>query len=465
MRRAAPAVTRLSELLPNQGLDEAFREVEAAVDGRDAVRLAAARATLQTTVLRGAYHALLASLRRGDAADAGSWLLVREYRPPTRFSRPGADATLAVAKLADGQATKAEALAAVRADYLDTYQARLRTALDGVGAAAERGFPSRLAAESALARGYFAVLRDSYARQRGDAAAGRAAAEFDALLRAALARDEGGVERAAAQVDEALAAFRAAPLAPAEEIRRAGQFLRFLALVPVEYGRGVADGRVTLAFEIQEAVTFRDGAAQALADLDSRLVERDPAAAARIDELVTALGADMAAASQGVRVADEDTVRERAQEALDLAESTFPSRVEGGTGRRRLRRHPGLARPRRRGSPRRRVREGGAGAARGLRVLRVRPRAAPARPRAGSVRAHGRAVLVRRRQPSGARAADPAEVGRRGGRRDARRRSTRHSPRRRRRSARARPPPRQSSSTPRSSSSGRGSRPCSSSPR
>ena len=294
------------------------------------MRLAAARATLQTAVLHGAYRALLASLRRGDAAEAGSWLLVREYRPPTRFSRPGADATLAVAKLADGQATKAEALAAVRADYLDTYQARLRTALDGVGAAAERGFPSRLAAESALARGYFAVLRDSYARQRGEAAAGRAAAAFEALNDAALARDEGGVERAAAQVDEALDAFRAAPLAPAEEIRRAGQFLRFLALVPVEYGRGVADGRVTLAFEIQEAVTFRDGAAQALADLDSRLVERDPAAAARIDELVTALGADMAAASQGVRVTDEDTVRERAQEALDLAESTFPTEWKEG---------------------------------------------------------------------------------------------------------------------------------------
>ncbi len=181
VRRAGPSVARLSELLPNQGLGEAFREVEAATDGRDPVRLAAARATLHTAVLHGAYRALLASLRRGDAAEAGSWLLVREYRPPTRFSRPGADATLAVAKLADGQATKADALAAVRADFLDTYQARLRTALDGVDAAAERGFPSRLAAESALARGYFAVLRDSYARQRGDAAAARAAGAFEAL--------------------------------------------------------------------------------------------------------------------------------------------------------------------------------------------------------------------------------------------------------------------------------------------
>ena len=59
-----------------------------------------------------------------------SWLLVREFRQPTRFSRPGADATLAVESLADGRRTTEQALAAVRADYLDTYQARLRSALE-----------------------------------------------------------------------------------------------------------------------------------------------------------------------------------------------------------------------------------------------------------------------------------------------------------------------------------------------
>jgi high-affinity iron transporter len=330
VRSARPAERRLSALLPSSGIEAAFGGVAAAVDAGDPVRLAAARATVQTNVLRGAYHAVLAAIRRGDSAAAESWLLVREYRPPTRFSRPGADATLAVAKLARGEATRAAALAAVRADVLDTYQARLRTALDGVDAAAKRRFPSRLAAESALARGYFAVLRDSYARQRGAAAAARATTAFEALKAAALARDGAGVERAAAQIDEALNAFRAAPLAPDEEIRRAGQFLRFLALVPVEYGRGVADGRVTVAFELQEAVTFRDGAAQALADLESRLVALDPTAAARIDELVTQLGSDVTAAAQGARVADEDTVRARTEEALDLAESAFPAEWKDG---------------------------------------------------------------------------------------------------------------------------------------
>jgi hypothetical protein len=64
---------------------------------------------------------------------------------------------------------------------------------------------------------------------------------------------------------EALEGFTAAPFTPDEAARRAQQLLRFLALVPVEYDRGVEDTRVTLDFEIQEAVAFRAGAAAAFA--------------------------------------------------------------------------------------------------------------------------------------------------------------------------------------------------------
>ncbi len=94
--------------------------------------------------------------------------------------------------------------------------------------------------------------------------------------------------------------------------------------MPVEYGRGVADGRVTLAFEIQEAITFRDGAAQAFADLSSVLAKRDPAATARIDELVGGLGEQLAAAAQGRSVAAEESIEATTSEALDLAERIFP---------------------------------------------------------------------------------------------------------------------------------------------
>jgi high-affinity iron transporter len=324
LRLASPRAHRLARLLPDHGVAAAFRDVESAVESEDAVRLAAARASLHAAVLNGAYRTVLTRLRDGQVDEAESWLLVREFRPPTRFSRPGADATLAVESLAERRTSTAKAIGAVRADYLDTYQTRLRTALGRVDEATERGFASRLATESALARGYFAILREAYGRQRGPAAASEAAAAFEALVAAAVGRDEDAVPQAREAVDDALDGFRAAQLAPEEEIRRAGQFMRFLALVPVEYGRGVADGKVTLAFEIQEAVTFHDGAAQALADLESELSRRDPAAARRIDELVTAVGVELAAATQGEQVAPEETIDETVTQALDLAEATFP---------------------------------------------------------------------------------------------------------------------------------------------
>ncbi|MCP9487900.1 MAG: FTR1 family protein [Gaiellaceae bacterium MAG52_C11] len=324
VRQAAPSASHLAELLRGEDLGKQYRMVERAAVAGDEVELAAARAALQTTVLSGAYRKVLASIERGEIAEAERWLLVREFRPPTRFSRPGADATLALTLVAAGKGSAKEALAAVRADYLDTYQARLRTALESADRALERGFPSRLAAESARARGYFAVLEPSFRRQRGPAASERVGADFDRLVRAALDQDEVAYSEARAAVERALAGFRAAPLAREEEIRRAGQFLRFLALVPIEYGRGVADGHVTVPFEIQEAVTFRDGAAQAFADLESVLAKRDPAAVRRIEELIAAIGEELAAASQGRAVAAEEAVEAKTSEALELAEGAFP---------------------------------------------------------------------------------------------------------------------------------------------
>ena len=114
---------------------------------------------------------------------------MREFRPPSRFSRPGADATLALASLAEGRSSPQAAVAAVRADYLDTYQARLRGALEAADEALENGFPSRLAAQAALARGYFGILEQSFRGQQRRAGERRRPADgFDRLLAAALAR-------------------------------------------------------------------------------------------------------------------------------------------------------------------------------------------------------------------------------------------------------------------------------------
>src|SRR6476469_1269815 len=66
---------------------------------------------------------------RGKARAAREWLLVREYRTATRFTRPGASATLALDQLARGRISAEAARAAVAKDLLDAYQARLRDLL------------------------------------------------------------------------------------------------------------------------------------------------------------------------------------------------------------------------------------------------------------------------------------------------------------------------------------------------
>ena len=79
-----------------------------------------------------------------------------------------------------------------------------------------------------------------------------------------------------------------------ETLRRAGQLDRFLRLVSIEYGRGVSNGRVTKDFEIQEAITFRDGAAAAFADLEPRLLAIATAAATRrVKAALASLGASL----------------------------------------------------------------------------------------------------------------------------------------------------------------------------
>ena len=141
-----------------------------------------------------------------------------------------------------------------------------------------------------------------------DARGTRGRAHADGLVRAARPRRTAAPPRSAHRSHasrRALAAFRAAPLTEAELVQRAGQLDRFLRLVPIEYGRGVKDGRVTLDFEIQEAVTFRDGAASAFTDLaprprrERRARDRPPRRRAR-----RARNARSADAARGDAVAD-----------------------------------------------------------------------------------------------------------------------------------------------------------------
>ncbi len=316
LRRRAPASA--------QRADRALGAVVRSAQARDAVRLAAARADAWTAILDGAYRSSVAAARAGRIEEARAWLLVREFRPPTRFTRAGVDATLALERLPAGRAGGAKAAGAIRADLLDTYQSLLGSALEQLEEAEKLGYDAKRASSAALARGYFAILRPALREQAGRARAEKAGAAFDRLVEAALVGDGRGLTRASREVDAALEGFRAAPLAEEEAARRAGQVLRFLSLVPIEYDRGVEDGRVTLDFEIQEAITFRAGAAQAFADLEPALAKRDAAGTARLDALLEQLGATLASAARGERVADPQSVERATATARDLAESIFP---------------------------------------------------------------------------------------------------------------------------------------------
>jgi high-affinity iron transporter len=318
LRRRAPDATRRAE--------RALAAAERAARSGDGPRLAAAYADAWTAILGGAFRNSVAAARAGRREEARAWLLVREFRPPTRFTRAAAEATLALDALSTARPprVRAEAATKVRADLLDTYQALLGSALDELEEAATLGYDAKRAGSAALARGYFAILRPALSEQLGAARSGRATAAFDRLAEAALAGDRPELARRRAAVEASLEGFRAAPLAEDEAARRAGQVLRFLSLVPIEYDRGVDDGRVTIEFEIQEAITFRAGAAQSFRDLQPTLARRDAGSTARFDSLLEELGATLAAAARGERVADPESVERATASARELAERLFP---------------------------------------------------------------------------------------------------------------------------------------------
>ena len=114
--RADTTLTAIAPSLPaplRRELLAALAQARTAAGG-DARALADARATAWTTLLRAGLTGAVADARNGDAAAARQWLLVREFRAPTRFTRAGTDATLAVAALARGKARPQAAARSIR---------------------------------------------------------------------------------------------------------------------------------------------------------------------------------------------------------------------------------------------------------------------------------------------------------------------------------------------------------------
>lgn len=279
LRRPVADVDAAADRAARSALSRAVRAAEV----NDRPGLAAARGGFRAAILQGSFAGATEAARDGDAAAAAQWLLLREFRTATRFTRPGADATLALRDLRANKITGAAAEAAITKDLLDAYQARTRELIEDAVAGDERELPERRAEASAQAAGYFTILGDRYAEDRGKDAAGQTARGFARM--ATYGRD--GDPRFAAEAKGAAASLRgftAAPFTDEEAARRAQQLLRFLALVPVEYDRGVSGRKVTADFEIQEAVAFIKGATSAFGDLQDQLAKRDGPRTAAAEE-------------------------------------------------------------------------------------------------------------------------------------------------------------------------------------
>ena len=290
----------------------------------DEVALAAARGKILAALRRGALAAAVAAARRGDAGEAGDWLQIREFRQTTRFTRPGVNATAAVQALAAREVSPHEAVVQIEKDLLDAFQARLFTNLDEAAQAAERGFDGRFAETAAVVNGYWQAIAAEYEEQRGAAARRRTTRDFVALAAAALAGKRGRFEAARKRVEADLEGFTAAPLTPDEQVNRASQLTRFLDLVPKEYDKGTADGRVTIPFEVQEAVAFMDGVEAAFSDLEPVLLDDNRTAVATIKSAYAELRKDVDEAQQNVAVAPQEALDAASDRAAAIFERIAP---------------------------------------------------------------------------------------------------------------------------------------------
>ncbi|MEZ4619018.1 MAG: hypothetical protein R2867_26375 [Caldilineaceae bacterium] len=107
---AAPWFAVMTAQAPTaaQAVEEAMAASHAATAAGDGRALAAARMQLWTALLDGAQQIALQAVAQNDTATAHDWLLVREFRQATRFSRPNADGTLALLALQAGAVTPAQ---------------------------------------------------------------------------------------------------------------------------------------------------------------------------------------------------------------------------------------------------------------------------------------------------------------------------------------------------------------------
>lgn len=302
-------------------LNDTVEAFGVAVNANRQVDVAHVRGVIRGTVLAIGFAASLAAIEAGDADGAAAWLLVRSFSPATRLARPSADSSLAIASLRAGTLTAADTAAIVRADLLDTYQGEVRRRLLETAGDAAAGRTLAMAESIGVAQALWPLLAPSYAEQAGPDALATFTRTMDELTRVLESNDVSAIPA----LVTALESFRAAPLTADEQSGRARQIMLYLGLVPVEFKRGVRGGEVVADVEIQEAITFLEGARSAFSDLRPTLNQMDPAAAQSISDQMTRLDALLAGTASRAAVADPSEVERIAGDIEDATRALLPA--------------------------------------------------------------------------------------------------------------------------------------------
>ena len=334
------------------------------------------------------------------------WLLIRDFRQATRFTRPGVDATTALDALEAGDLAPADAVIQIRKDLLDAYQSRLVTYLDEAVDRERARLPAR---GRRVDRARRRLLDDARPRVRGAARRRRARARRTARSRRCprSARPSRASPAAVAEVKALLDRFTAAPFTPEEQARRAQQFIRFLDLIPLEYEAGVSGTEVTTPVRDHRGGRLRRGRhLGAQRPLDRARRDRSRTAWPSSRTSMEQLSGYPDDANEGGTVVPLEDVEAAHEQATAIVEEIFPEEWKESTDEADFDliqispRPDGGRRQRRRAADRR------AGAPHRLRLLRVRPRDQAARVRPGPG-ARGRGIdLVRRPRRGRPRRAD-----------------------------------------------------------
>lgn len=310
-------------------LRAALADATRAVADKDDVALATAYGTAVAALRSGAYDVTTASTGRDEVGKARQWLLIRDFRQATRFTRPRVDATTALDQLETGDLASADAVIQIRKDLLDAYQARLIEYLDEATTESERDYAPAVAESTATAAGYWSLLAPEYEEQRGAEARAEADRQFAALPGLTSTPDR--LPAAIADAEGLLDHFTAAPFTPEEQARRGQQLIRFIDLIPVEYDHGVSGTEVTTPFEITEGIAFVDAATSALNDLSPELEQRDPEGLADLEATIEELAVYLDGANSGEDVVELDQVTDAHDRAIDTIDAIFPAAWQEST--------------------------------------------------------------------------------------------------------------------------------------